>query len=425
MTKQPLSWHTEKRQVNRLLPYSRNPRQISEKQMSDLKKSLKRFNLVELPVIDTDGRVVAGHQRLKALQLLGRGEEEIEIRIPNRKLTEEEFEKYLIASNAIGGDWDFEKLKSFDLGLLLDAGLDENVLASIWDETLETEDDGFDIDKELTKIKKPKTKLGDIFTLGVHRLVCGDATDPDVLKKLFDKDQAAMVYSDPVYNIGVDYNAGIGGKQNYGGAVNDKRTDDEYKDFLSKSIKNALAVAKNDAHVFYWCDESYIWLLQDLYRELGVANKRVCIWVKNGHNPTPGVAFNKCFESCIYGVRGKPYLAKGIENLNEIMNKEFSTGNRLIDDILDFLNIWLVKRLAGNDYQHATAKPPTLHEKAIRRCTRPGDILLDSFGGSGSTLIAAEQLKRRAYLVELEPIFCDLIINRYEKLTNTKAKKFN
>lgn len=149
------------------------------------------------------------------------------------------------------------------------------------------------------------------------------------------------------------------------------------------------------------------------------------MWIKNGHNPTPGVAFNKCYEPCIYGTRGRPYLAKGIDSLNEVFNKELTTGNRLIDDILDLLNIWLVKRMAGQDYQHATAKPPTLHEKAIRRCTRPGDLILDSFGGAGSTLVAADQLKRRSVLVELEPVFCDLIIKRYENLTHTKAKKLN
>jgi len=420
-----LQWHTEKRKVSELLPYDRNPRQISEKQMHDLQKSLKKFNLVELPAIDADGRVVAGHQRLKALQLLGRGNEKIEVRVPNRKLTEQEYKQYLISSNAISGDWDFEKLKNFDVELLLGAGLNENELANIWDQTLEIEDDEFDVEKELQKIKKSKTKLGDIFQLGQHKLICGDATDPAVVKKLLGKEQADMVYSDPVYNIGIDYSTGIGGKQNYGGSVNDKRTDDEYKEFLRSSMEQALVVSKEDVHVFYWCDQKYIWMVQELYRELNIANKRVCMWIKNGHNPTPGVAFNKCYEPCIYGTRGKPYLTKEIKNLNEIANKELGTGNRLIDDILDMLDIWLVKRLAGSDYQHATAKPPTLHEKAMRRCTKPGNIIIDSFAGSGSTLIAAEQLKRKAYLVELEPIFCDLIINRYEKLTNTKAKKIN
>jgi len=340
-------------------------------------------------------------------------------------LTQKEFERYLLTSNAVGGDWDFSKLKSFDIGLLLDIGFEESDLSHIWDENLETEDDGFEIEKELARIKRPRTKLGDVYQLGSHKLICGDSTDPAILKKLFGEERAAMIYSDPVYNIGVNYDSGIGQKQNYGGNVNDHRTDEEYRVFLKKTLENALAVAKDDVHVFYWCDESYVWMIQGLYRELGITNKRICLWIKNGQNPTPGVAFNKCLEPCIYGVRGKPYVTKGIDNLNEILNKEVTTGNRLTDDILDLLNIWLVKRLAGNEYTHATAKPPTLHEKAIRRCTRPGDIILDSFGGSGSTLIAAEQLKRRAYVVELEPIFCDLHIARYEKLTNTKARKIN
>lgn len=425
MASTKLIWHTEKRRINDLIPWEKNPRSLSDKQLKDLKHSLKKFNLVEIPAIDTDNRIIAGHQRLKVLQLLGRGQEEIEVRAPNRKLTQAEYEQYLLTSNAVTGDWDFSKLKSFDIGLLLDIGFDENDLANIWDQNLEAEDDGFEIEQELAKIKKPKTKLGDVFVLGPHRLVCGDAVDPAVLQKLFGKDRAAMIYSDPPYNIGVDYNVGIGGKQQYGGHVNDHRTDEEYKVFLKKNIENSLAVSKPDCHVFYWCDEACIWLLQQLYREFGITNKRVCLWIKNSQNPTPGVAFNKCFEPCVYGVRGKPYLTKGIDNLNEVLNKEVTTGNRLSDDILDLLNIWLVKRLSGDQYEHATAKPPTLHEKAIRRCTRPGDIILDSFGGSGSTLIAAEQLKRRTYVAELEPIFADLIILRYEKLTGNKAKKIN
>ncbi len=118
MKNSKLVWHTEKRKIDDLLPYSKNPRTISEKQMSDLKKSLKKFNLVEIPAIDTDGKIIAGHQRVKGLQLLGRGKEEIEVRVPNRKLTQEEYDRYLITSNAVTGDWDFEKLKSFDFDLI-------------------------------------------------------------------------------------------------------------------------------------------------------------------------------------------------------------------------------------------------------------------------------------------------------------------
>ncbi len=107
------------------------------------------------------------------------------------------------------------------------------------------------------------------------------------------------------------------------------------------------------------------------------------------------------------------------------MNKEITTGNNLLEETLDELDVWLVKRLSSKDYEHATNKPPKLHEKAIRKCSKPGDIILDSFSGSGSTLIAGEQLKRKVYAVELEPIFCDLTIRRYEKLTGRKAKVYH
>lgn len=178
---QKLVWRTEKRRVNDLLPYEKNPRTMSDKQLSDLKKSLKKFGLVEIPAITIDGKIIAGHQRIRVLQLLGRGEEEIDVRIPNRKLSQKEYEQYLLTSNAVTGGWEFEKLKSFDIDMLLDIGFGEDDLSQIWDDHLETEDDGFDVEKEIEKIKKPKTKLGDIYQLGKHRLICGDTTDPNVL----------------------------------------------------------------------------------------------------------------------------------------------------------------------------------------------------------------------------------------------------
>lgn len=425
MSKQPLQWHTERRKVNTLVPHEKNPRTISEKQLEDLKKSLQKFNLVEIPALNLDGTILAGHQRVRILKLLGRVHEEIEVRVPNRKLTPKEAEQYLLSSNALGGDWDTEKLKAFEIDTLLAIGLNEAQLSQIWDQHLEAEDDNFNAEEEIRKIRKPKTKLGDLLALGPHRLFAGDSNDPSVLKKLFGKDRASMIYSDPPYNIGLDYNGGIGGKQNYGGNVSDHRSDKEYMTFLRRSMESALAVAKSEVHFFYWVDQTYIGLIQELYRALGITNRRVCLWIKNGQNPTTGVAFNKCYEPCVYGTRGKPFLSEGIKNLNELLNKELGTGNRLIDDILDQLDIWLVKRLSGDQYEHATSKPPSLHEKAILRCTRPGDIILDSFLGSGSTLISAEQLKRRVYGVELELIYCDLIIKRYEKLTGKKAKKLN
>lgn len=226
-----------------------------------------------------------------------------------------------------------------------------------------------------------------------------------------------MIYSDPVYNIDIDYDGGFAGKKGYGGNVNDTRTFEEYKTFIRDSLKCALSVSEDSTHVFYWCDQVYIGLVQEVYRSLGIANKRVCLWIKNSQNPVPKVFCNKAYEPCVYGTRGIPYLAEKVTDLNEVLNKEAGTGNNLIE----FTDVWTAKRLASKNYEHATSKPPTLHEKAIRRCTKPNDIILDSFLGSGSTLLAAEQLGRRVYGCELEPRFCDLIIKRYEALSGNKA----
>jgi len=422
MANKKLSWHTSERKVLDLVPNIKNPRTISSKQIEALKRSLKKFDLVELPVIDTNNQVIAGHQRLMVLKLLGREDEKIPVRVPNRKLTQKEYDQYLITSNAVTGDWDFEKLKAFDLDMLLDVSFDQIELSNFWDKELEVKDEDFDVEKELAKIKKPQTKLGDLILLGPHKLICGNSGDPEVLKKLLGNDRASIIYSDPPYNLKFDYNKGLGGKKNYGAEVKDDRTYAEYKEFLKKSIEAALSVTQENSHIFYWSDQIYIGLVQELYRELGISNKRVCLWIKNGHNPTPNSAFNKCYEPCTYGTRGKPYIAKNITNLNEVMNKEITTGNNLLEETLDNLDVWLVKRLSGKNYEHATSKPPKLHEKAIRRCTMPGDIILDSFSGSGSTLIAGEQLKRKVYAVELEPVFCDLAIRRWEKLTGKKVK---
>ena len=415
-----LSWTTVQKRVDDLIPQEINPRKISDKQLSDLKRSLKKFNLVEIPAVDSDGTILAGHQHIKALQLLGRGSELIDIRVPNRKLTEQEAKEYLIGSNKLGGDWDYDLLKSFDFETLSFAGFDPIEIANFWDKKNETKEDSFDIEKELKKTKEPKTKLGDIIRLGKHKILCGDSTDPNNLSRLFGSEQTSMIYSDPVYNISVDYDGGIGGNKGYGGNVNDTRTFEEYRLFIKNSLTAALSVSNLDTHVFYYCDQIYIGLIQDIYRSIGIANKRVCLWLKNSQNPVPKVFCNKAYEPAVYGTRGRPYLAESVTNLNEVMNQDFTTGNDLVTQVDDFLEIWTAKRLSAKEYQHATSKPITLHEKAIKRCTRPNDIILDSFLGSGSTLLAGEQLGRRVYGCELEPRFCDLIANRYEVLTGIK-----
>ncbi|MBU6431163.1 MAG: DNA modification methylase [Patescibacteria group bacterium] len=422
-----LKWRTECRKVKDLIQYKKNPRVLSPVQLEGLKRSLKKFNVVELPCINTDGTLVAGNQRVLALSLLGRDEEEIEIRVPNRTLTEKEFKDYLLTSNRSGADWDWQKLaEEFDICELLTAGFDSFDLGNIFDDNLEITDDEFNEEKEVERAKNTDIKLGDYFALGRHRLLCADATKPESVQKLMNGVKVDLVNDDLPFNIGLSYDKGVGNKGSYGGTTNDSKSDEDYEKFVKSVMRNALSVAKTDAHIMFWCDERYVWLFQKLYRELGIDSKRLCIWVKDNASPTSKIAFNKVTEFCVYGTIGKPWLNDKIKNLNEIQNKEVTTGNRLTEDILDLFNIWLVKRLPGSEYLHPTQKNPTLHEKSLRRCTRPGDIVLDLTAGSGSILSACEQIKRTAYICEMEPLFCEVIINRYKKLNSyEKITKLN
>jgi len=418
-----MEWRTEKRKVADLVPHAKNPRSLSEKQRADLEASITKFNLVEIPAINTDNTVLAGHARLKILKALGRGEEHIEVRVPNRALTPEECEEYLLRSNRNTGSWDYELLKAFDTSFLLELGFDDTDLSSIWDDVLQIDEDDFREEDELEKAKTTDIKPGDRFALGPHSLICGDGTDTEIVKRLVGEARMDMVYTDPPFNIGLDYDKGIGGKQNYGGDVDDKKSDLEYRAFLHQAMSAALAVSAPDSHHFWYCDQKYVGMLQSLYAELGIKYKRTALWIKNGINPTPQVAFSKLYEPCVYGTLGKPYLSPKHTKLGEILNRDIGLGNATIDDILDMVDIWLAKRIAGDDYEHPTQKPLALHERPLTRCSKIGDNVLDLFGGSGSTLLACEQLKRKAFLVEKNPIFCQLIVNRYEQFSGNKATK--
>jgi DNA modification methylase len=422
---QTISWKTEKRRVKDLVEYHGNPRIISDRQMEILQDSLKRFSLAEIPAVNLDNKVLAGNQRLKALVLMGKSDKEIDVRVPSRKLSKKEAEEYLLLSNRSGGEWNWEALQEFSPDLLLDLGFDDQDLSRIWDEALEISDDSFDVEKALKKAKTTKIKVGEMFALGNHRVVCGSSEDPEVIKRLVGNRKVDALNSDIPYNIGLSYNSGIGGKQSYGGKTNDNKSDTEYRSFVSKIITNSLSVAKPDCHFAIWSDERYNGMIQDLYKEHGIAFKRTCLWIKPNQNPTPKIAFNKSVEYCTYGLTGRPFINDKVANLTEVMNKEIGTGNRQVADIIDLFDIWLSDRVPGQMMEHPTQKLPSLYEKFLRRVTKPGDIVLDMTAGSGSLLIACEQMKRVALLCEIEPIFTQLIIDRYEELTGNKAKKIS
>ncbi len=417
-----LSWTTGVREVKDLFPWKENPRKISKIALDKLKEKITQNGFHSVIVIDTDNTILSGNQRKTALTELGVAT--VNVMIPSRKLTDEERRKIGIESNINDGEWDFEKLKSFDFELLQFAGFDQKELVKFWDEEKDTKDDKFDVDKELKKIKTPQTKPGDLIIMGNHKLLCGSSTDISAVKKLFGDDRATAIYSDPPFNIGLSYDKGVGNTRNYGGTFDDNQSPDGYVDFIRKVMQSSLAVSIKDTHVAFWCDEAWVWVFQTLYMELGIKNRRVNIWIKNNSSPTPTVAFSKCTEFCVYGTKGSPYLSDLVKNLNEIQNKDVGTGNQLLEDIS---NIWATKRLPSSQMEHPTSKNPELHHKFIMRCTKPGDIIFDAFSGSASTMICAEQLDRKVYSLEIEPVFCDLAIRRYEKLTGRKAeviKKF-
>ena len=393
-----------------------NPRKWDKGAIDQLTESIKRFGLVDPILVNSSPKrkniTIGGHFRLKVAKDLGY----TEVPVVFLDIPDIEKEKELnLRLNRNTGEFDFQKLKDFDLDMLLDVGFDDSDLSVIWDEALGIEDDEFNTKEELEKAQKdPQTKTGEIFQLGKHRLICGDSQDPEVIKKLLGETKLDVIYSDPPFNLSYDYQKGLGKKKKYDcEKVDDRKTDSEYRTFLEKTIQNGLSHCKPNAHVFYFCDQNYIGLLQDLYQKNGIKNQRVALWIKNNQNVTPQIAFNKCYEPCVYGTVGKPFLSDKSSNFTEILNPEIGTGNRTLDDIEDMLDIWLVKRLPTTEYKHPTEKSPTLHERPLKRCTKPGDTVLDLFGGSGSTMVACDQLGRKSFLAEKDPAFCDVIIARY------------
>lgn len=408
--------------IDTLKPYPGNPRIWTREELEHLKTGIKRNGWL-VPVVVNRAKssyntILSGHMRVEAARELGFTEvPTIFVEIADKKRERE----IVLRVNRNVGSWDYFKLAEFEMGVLEDVGFDSTDITRIFEDVSETEDDHWDIEKELAAIKKPKAKIGDLYELGMNRMIVGDSTNPAVVKRLMGGKKVSMIDTDPPFSIGLDYDKGVSGRMHYGGKTNDRMSEEQYSAFLRKLIGNAMSVAEPNAHFFFWSDQNGIWRTQTLYKELGIKHQRVCWWLKGNWSMTPNVAFNKAGEAVVYGTIGSPYLAPSITNLHEIQDKDIGVGSRMIDNVMDSFSIWLCKRVHGSKMEHPTEKDPTIHEKALRRCTRPGDCILDLTCGSGSLLIAAEQMHRRAYVAEIEPIFADLCIRRYEALTGLKA----
>jgi len=409
--------------INQLKPAEYNPRKANKKQIDDVKKSIERFGLVDPLIVNSSENrkniVIGGHLRLKVAKEMGY--KEVPVVYVNIQDLEKEKELNL-RLNKNTGEFDFDLLANFDENFLLDVGFSNEELTDIFD--LETQDDNFNFEKEVEEIEEPNTKMGDLYQLGEHFLLCGDSTKIEDVKKLMGNIKCDVVITDPPYNIGLDYSKTLSGRKvSHNKKIDDNKKDEDYIEFIDKLIKNSLSVCNNDAHIFFWCDEKYIWLFQKLFLENNIKLQRVCLWIKNNFTPVPQNAFNKVYEPCIYGTIGKPKLNKNIKNLSEVLNKGLTNLNEIKEYLLDSINLWLVERENTKNYQHTTQKPVTLLEKPIKRCSNIGDVVLDLCGGSGTTLIACEQLKRKCYMIEYNETYCDVILKRWEQLTGKKAKK--
>jgi DNA modification methylase len=422
-----ITWTNERRKVAELLPASYNPRSLSEDEKRNLQASIVENGEVEPVVINIGTRnntLIGGHQRCVVYAELGI--QEIDVRVPSQELTLDEEKRLNLHLNHSTGHFEFEKLKEMDMDMLLDVGFGDEELQLMFD-NVDVLDDEYNVGRAIKEMKEPTVAPGEVWQLGDHnKLMIGDSTQPDALLKLMGGDLADMIISDPPYNIGLDYSKGISTDGKYEGTYTgkkDSKKDTIYASFIDASIKAALAVTKPDAHIFYWCDEKYIWLLQTLFAENKIDNKRVCLWIKNNFNMTPQIAFNKVYEPCVYGIRGTPFMNKNIKNLNEILNAEIGSGNQVHEEIMDMITLWVEKRVNAQDYTHPTEKPVTLSQKPLKRCSAPGHIILDSFAGSGSSLMAAHQLNRKWRGMEQDVVFGSIIVDRFEKFTGIKAIK--
>lgn len=398
-----------------------------------LRRSIEQFGYID-PIIwnRRTGNVVGGHQRLEIL--LERGVTRAEVSVVDLP---EEREKLLnVALNKIAGEWDIPRLKDLiiDLEALpLDVtltGFDQAEIEKLLGRDI-LEDD-FDAAAEADKIDTPSTKRGDIYLLGRHRLMCGDSTQPSDLEKLMDRSCAHMVFTDPPYNV--NYGASMKDKlrtkvsrENAGRTIlNDHfKTSEGFYNFLSAAIAALRPFVAGDVYVCMSSSELHT--LQRAFADCGGHFSTFIIWVKNQF--TIGRAnYQRQYEPILYGwFEGSSHYWSGVRNLGDVYGiHELARdvdGAPLVrvEACKIDSDVWEFPK-PSKSKEHPTMKPVALCARGIRNSSRPDDNVLDSFSGSGSTLIAAEQTGRVFFGMELSEKFCDVIVKRWERFTGRKAE---
>lgn len=372
--------------IEKLVPYVNNARTHSPEQVNKLRSSLREFGFINPVIIDRDYGVIAGHGRILAAK-----EENIK-EVPcvfADHLTEAQKKAYIIADNRMAMDagWDEELLRveiealqaeAFDLSL---TGFDEKELSDLFKDDSDVEDDDFDVGEEL---KEPAiTKLGDVWTLGRHRLICGDSTKEETYNTLMQGQKVNLVVTDPPYNVNYE---GTAGK-----IKNDNMADDKFYQFLLDAFLNMEHFMANDASIYVFHADTEGLNFRKAFSDAGFYLSGCCIWMKPslvlGRSP-----YQWQHEPCLYG-----WKKKG-------KHQWYSDRKQT--------TIWSFEKTKKNT-DHPTMKPIPLLAYPIKNSSMSNTLILDPFGGSDSTLIACEQMERSCYTIELDEKYCDVIVKRY------------
>ena len=387
----------EKVNIDRLVPYARNARTHSKEQILQLRASLREFGFVNPVIVDKDLNVIAGHGRILAAK------EEGIVEVPcvfAEHLTAAQKRAYIIADNrlALNAGWDAEMLSveladlqaaDFDVSLL---GFDDAELNKLLGDVEDVKDDDFDIEGELAK--PAVTKPGDLWLLGQHRVVCGDSTQADTYNLLMDGKLANLVVTDPPYNVNYE---GTAGK-----IKNDNMADEKFYQFLLDAFTLTEKAMAKDASIYVFHADTEGFNFRKAFKDAGLYLSGTCIWKKQslvlGRSP-----YQWQHEPILFGWK--------------------KTGKHTWYSDRKQSTIWEFDKPRKNT-DHPTMKPVPLVAYPILNSSMTGCIVLDPFGGSGSTLIACEQTGRICHTVELDEKFCDVIVNRYIDLKGSDADVF-